>query len=389
METSDGETQVSSITASASTSDRQLQVPKSTSTSGQQQQVSKTTTMKPETKYTPQDKGPFVVLFKAETEISEHYIAQNMKSQGIDFRKIQRISRSGKNVIKVTTDDWNSANKVLGVKADRTTSFIPNEYIYREIIVFNVPIYLTNFDIKESIEIPNAPAIQDIERQTKWNPTQQIAEPVDRVKISFRGNTIPKEVYVCRVVHKCAIYVRKPLFCKECKSFGHTKKWCKDTTTCRDCYQKHPQTIECPTTKRSCRYCLEDHATGHRDCVETKTQWEVSKIMAQERTDRNTARRKVQEGEYPGLPKHTTTPQQRIQDWQNPNSLNNIIAKSEIQDKIINQLKLESSNLHKYIQGLMDTLKKNDPKGLWKGLNEEYTNLTRKPNSDTSQGTTN
>lgn len=106
--------------------------------------------------------------------------------------------------------------------------------------------------------------------------------------------------------------------------------------------------------------------------------------MAQERKDRNTARKMVQEGEYPGLPKHTTTPQQRIQD-----SLKNIIAKSEIQDEIIIQLKLESSYLHKYIQGLMDTLKKNDPKGLWNGLNEEYTNLTRKPNSDTSQDTTN
>lgn len=76
METSDGETQVST-----STSDRQLKVPKTTFTSDQQ--VSTTTTMKPENKYTPQDKGPFVVLFKAETEIIVHYIAQNMKSQGL------------------------------------------------------------------------------------------------------------------------------------------------------------------------------------------------------------------------------------------------------------------------------------------------------------------
>lgn len=56
METSDGETQVST-----STSDRQLEVPKTTFTSDQQ--VSTTTTMKPENKYTPQDKGPFVVFF--------------------------------------------------------------------------------------------------------------------------------------------------------------------------------------------------------------------------------------------------------------------------------------------------------------------------------------
>lgn len=110
--------------------------------------------------------------------------------------------------------------------------------------------------------------------------------------------------------------------------------------------------------------------------------------MALERTDRNSARKKAQEGDFPGLTSgrkdNISTPQQRILEWQNPTSLTNIMAKNEIQEKIINQLKLETSNLHKYIQGLMGTLKKNDTKGLWKEIEEEYNNLIRKPNNEPS-----
>lgn len=73
-----------------------------------------------------------MVLFKGETDISEHIVAHNMKNQTINFSKLQRIARSGKNIIKVTTDDWLSANKVLAVKVDRAIAFIPNELIYRD-----------------------------------------------------------------------------------------------------------------------------------------------------------------------------------------------------------------------------------------------------------------
>lgn len=165
-------------------------------------------------------------------------------------------------------------------------------------MVFNVPANLTAEYIKESIEIPNSSSIKDVERQTKWDPNRKIAEPVDRVKISFRGNAIPTEVFIYRVVHKCAIYVRKPLFCTECKFFGHTKKWCQDKTTCRDCFAKHPESTTCNNPKRSCRYCLEDHVTGHRDCVETKTQWEKSKNMSLERNDREGRPKKDNSQDY-------------------------------------------------------------------------------------------
>lgn len=113
--------------------------------------------------------------------------------------------------------------------------------------------------------------------------------------------------------------------------------------------------------------------------------------MALERTDRNTARKKIQEGEFPTLQNtktnenytSTTTAQQRIKEWQNPNSWANIAARNEIQEKVINDLKTETIKLHKYIKSMMDTLQKNDSHGLWKSLKEESTNITSKKNGTT------
>lgn len=166
------------------------------------------------------------------------------------------------------------------------------------------------------------------------------------------------------------------------------KKWCNDNTTCWNCSNKHPESTECNLPKRNCRYCHDDHITGHR---ETKLHWEISKKMALERTDRNTARKKIQEGEFPTLQNtktnenytSTTTAQQRIKEWQNPNSWANIAARNEIQEKVINDLKTETIKLHKYIKSMMDTLQKNDSHGLWKSLKEESTNITSKKNGTT------
>lgn len=228
--------------------------------------------------YTPKDHGPFVVVAKGQGEIivNEHFVAKQLKDNGVEFKKIQRITRLNQNSVKIIVDDGPTANKILKIKMNQVEIAIPTQFVYREILAFGVPTYLTEDDVKELTEVPGGAEVIKTERVMRWVREENREIPTERVKLTIRGSAIPRELFICKVVHKCSIYVRNPLFCKGCKSYGHTKKWCKNTDICTKCFKKHDGEM-CEQPK-SCRYCDESHQTGSRDCLETKRQWDVAYI---------------------------------------------------------------------------------------------------------------
>lgn len=228
-----------------------------------------------------------------------------------------------------------------------------------------------------------------MERQTKWDHNLKIAEPVDRVKITYKGNAIPNEVFICRVVHKCAIYVKKPLFCKECKSFGHTKNGVMITRPAgiASTNTRNPQNVisRRETAATATMTISPDTETARKRSYSGKSAriWPSKELTATQQERRS----KKENFRHYKTPKRTkTTHQQQQHNNESRNgkiSWANIAARNEIQEKVINDLKTETIKLHKYIKSMMDTLQKNDSHGLWKSLKEESTNITSKKNGTT------
>lgn len=365
-----------------------------TITTNQQHEMETGEAKKPVLKYAVRDQGPFVVLFKGQkdNQINEHQIVKQLKEANIEFRKISRITKTSRQVVKVAVEDGIWANKIAEVKLPNVDVFIPQEYVFREIVVFDVPLFMSKEMIREDIEVKGASEIIQVERINRWNFDRKAEEATTRVKVTYRGNTIPKEVYICKVVQKCAIYVRKPLFCKTCFAFGHLKKWCEGPKSCTKCFTKHAEgDIACK--EKMCRYCDGHHKTNSRDCPETKKQWNIARIMATERVTRKEAAEKLQEdvGGFPTLPKRPPgegTAQQKLKEWQNPNSLANQITRNQIQERIINDLKQQSKNFDLFIQHLVTTMKKRQPMDpTWDEVTKEFEkikNLNHGPTQSTS-----
>lgn len=353
---------------------------------------------RPVVKYAIRDQGPFVIMFKGQQDylVNEHQIVKHLKDVKIEFRKIKRIVKTSKNVVKVEAEDVKWANKIADVKIQNINVFIPTEFVFREIIVFDLPTYMTNEMIKEDIEIKAASEIINVERINRWNFDLKVEEPTTRVKVTYRGNSIPKEVFVCKVVQNCAIYVRKPLFCKTCFSFGHLKKWCKGPNCCLKCFDKHDESVAC--REKKCRYCTEDHKTGSRDCNETKKQWAIARIMATERCSRKDAIGKLEEdnGGFPtinhqSIKKHTPVAagegvaQQRITEWQDPNSMANQITRNQIQENIIKELKEQACRMDIFMKHLIETMTKRNPadRASWDQVHVEFQRV-KNPHHDDS-----
>ena len=348
-------------------------------------------------KYSATDTGPFVIMFRGHQDnpVNEHMIVKQLKEAKIEFRKILRITRSSKQVVKVVAEDAKWANKIAEVAMKDVEVYIPTENVFRQIIVFNLPDFLTLKEIKEDVEITGASEIIDVERINRWNFEKQAEEPTTQVKITYRGNTIPKEVFVCRVLQSCAVYVKKPLFCKSCYSFGHLKKWCKKPNTCKNCLEEHEIDQLCQT--RHCRYCKEDHKTGNRECQETKRQWTIAKIVATDRCTRKEAVEKLMQhnGGFPNLgspERGVKSVNNRINEWQDPESLANQLQRGVIQEKIICQLKEETKNMENFFSLLIQRMKKRNPKEqqFWTEVNDEFNRVRRsKVINDQSKDSTN
>lgn len=354
------------------------------------QQIEMATTKKTTLKYTPKDHGPFVVDFKGQGEyqINEFAISKMMKDAGIEFRKIQKINRINRSTVRITIDDGNTANQILKIKTAQAEAFIPKEFVFREILAFGIPTYLTNEDIVEMTEIAGGAEVIECERVMRWLMEEKREIPTERVKLTIRTNMIPKQIYVCKVATHCNIFVRKPLFCKDCRSFGHIRKYCPNRDQCVECFKTHPKNEPC-TNKKTCRYCNEDHHTGNRLCQETKKQWEVARIMATERVSKKEAFQRLEAGAFPKLPSNERdnqtkfSAQERLEEAKNPNSMANIIQRSRIQESVIEDLRDGYSKQQKFIKIIMNELKRELPEQKWKMFQKDFEMVT---NNDASQG---
>lgn len=110
---------------------------------------------------------------------------KQLKDNGVEFKKIQRIMRLNQNSVKIIVDDGPTANKILKIKLNQVEIAIPTQFVYREILAFGVPTYLTEDDVKELTEVPGGAEVIKTERVMRWVREENREIPTERVKLTI------------------------------------------------------------------------------------------------------------------------------------------------------------------------------------------------------------
>ena len=83
--------------------------------------------------------------------------------------------------------------------------------------------------------------------------------PTSMLKIKFKQDEPPSEVYILDMPYKCEIYFPPPKKCHKCLRFGHWSRDCRGTSRCQNCSGQH--------SHESCRrlYCDNCFKNGFSD----------------------------------------------------------------------------------------------------------------------------
>lgn len=204
------------------------------------------------------------------------------------IKDIINVNKITKDKVRVHTKTFTAANSIIKLGAfnvfDRYKFFVPNNFVFTDGIVRDIPLYYDETQLKDMIDckVP----IVNITRLTFWNRTLKIAQPSNSIKITFRSSTIPDHVSIMWLLRRVDLFVPKPLFFQQCLSYGHFQKYCpkdKDLFLCRVCAKPiHNEEIVC---KKTCRHCKTDnnHLTADRNCPAFKYQSDIKKIMTEKK----------------------------------------------------------------------------------------------------------
>lgn len=260
--------------------------------------VSKDNTTSKRELYKPSDKQPFYVnVHDKQGDIDPFDLGMKLKQFKIE--KIDSIKKISINKVRVTLNDWKNANKMIKLNdfaaMEKYELFIPSSYVLTEGIVRNIPTYLSIDEIRQNIK--SSAVVTDVYRLNYWNFTSKQSLPSTTVKITFRSSKVPDEVYIYYVATKVATFIPKPLFCQNCLSYGHFKKYCKVTySLCKTCTGvTHDENISC---EKKCKQCpLPDnksHQSYDKSCPEFKRQFKIKETMTVNKITFNEAKLKIQ-----------------------------------------------------------------------------------------------
>lgn len=214
--------------------------------------------------YKHTDKGPYYVICERK-EIDEFKLCDlMMKFKVKDIAHVNKITKDKVRILTKSNQKYNLS--------------VPNNFVFTEGIVRNIPLY---YDTDNLMEIINSKVpITKIERLNFWNQSTKTSQPSTSLKITFRSATVPDYISFMWLLRKVDLFVQKPLFCVLCLKYGHFKKYCdaeKHNPLCRIC-AKTPHNMENKCTP-SCKQCKTDHLTADKNCPVYKYQWDIKKKL--------------------------------------------------------------------------------------------------------------
>lgn len=158
-----------------------------------------------------------------------------------------------------------------------TPKILPH-FVSKAGIVFDIPTQISEKEFLEStrssIEILK---VQRITRKRKDGNGSMEIIPTKNMKIIFKGNSIPREVFFGYTKINVKYFIPFGQ-CYRCFRYNHFAQNCKQTyELCRSCYNKHEKEEECLEVK--CNNCKGNHPPIEKYCPAREKAYALKKMM--------------------------------------------------------------------------------------------------------------
>ncbi|XP_039305874.1 uncharacterized protein LOC113003760 [Solenopsis invicta] len=239
-------------------------------------------------KYDAFSRAPFIVYFSIKStngadrsQTSRFKISEKLDKCNVKFNKITKYS---KDIWKATFPSKTLANSVITNKMVQDlgiTAFIPKYKISRKVVIEEIPDDMSMAEVKEIVEEENSNLlITNLYRLKQRNENTGEIEDSEEVCMELRGEIIPKEMSILKLVIPVRPFIQSIRVCFKCGRIGHVSKFCENPAACLTCAGDHQSREEPCSAAKNCVNCGRGHNTLDRECPAYKKHQEIAKVMA-------------------------------------------------------------------------------------------------------------
>ncbi|CAG9829823.1 unnamed protein product [Diabrotica balteata] len=256
--------------------------------------------IKQKNKYSSTDQGPYYVFVQSKEgnigkfhKISTARLILNAEPEIRD--NILNISVTGRNKVKVELNSFNSANKLVESKVFQEKNYeayIPTFFTYKKSVIKSIDKDIKDDDLLNIIKPKYGNNFKVYEvRRIKRKVNGELL-PTMAVIVTFKGQMIPKQVVIEKIIYDVEIYVPRVIQCRQCMRYGHVSAQCRGNVRCGKCGNEH-ETNSCNSQLTSCILCRGSHeATDRKNCEEFHRQKQIKTYMATENLSYSEANKK-------------------------------------------------------------------------------------------------
>ncbi len=162
-------------------------------------------------------------------------------------------------------------------------------------IIRRVPLDLEDSEILCELK-SDYPHIMSVQRLTRRDKDSNMPIKTGSIKIEFdasKDSPLPDRIILFFEVFPCELFVRNPMRCTKCQSFGHTTSFCRSPRqTCAKCSQNH-STDSCLSLSECCPNCKGDHPAYSKNCPKYSFARNVEVISASHRISYSEAIKRI------------------------------------------------------------------------------------------------
>ena len=221
--------------------------------------------------YSNKDHGPFDIYVESTQHNINHLhpIAMGKLFYDQNIQGIEKLTKLGRNRIKLTFDSQENANRFLNHNILNTKpiqAYIPFHKVFIKGIMRGIDTQFQLSDLIPDIETPFGEVIE-LQRMTRKYYNDGVLEyrPTQTVVVTFRAHQLPQYIRLYKLEIPIETYIQKAQMCTKCSRFGHSDNKCRSKARCSRCAEEHLSST-CRSLKFLCANCGGPHKASDTFC---------------------------------------------------------------------------------------------------------------------------
>uniref|UniRef100_A0A8D8YRA4 CCHC-type domain-containing protein n=1 Tax=Cacopsylla melanoneura TaxID=428564 RepID=A0A8D8YRA4_9HEMI len=217
--------------------------------------------------------------------ISNQKVGMMIHDTVSEKKDVYHVVRLNRSKLLVTCSSAKTANEI--VKAEKIRHcydpFIPYNYVNRVGIIRDIDEEFDDEQLREAVDAKQFKVVSVQRLNRRVVDDQNVVKYVKSrsVKIVFEGKEIPSHVYLyyCRI--ECEPFIQKVVQCFKCAKFGHTTKFCRNHSLCKQCFVVLENNHVCSESNQvKCVNCGGLHKPRDDSCPELARQKNIKMLMS-------------------------------------------------------------------------------------------------------------